>query len=310
MLTYQQRVFKTLFQFLDPIVAEGQVDLDTDPEYRDIWHLYQSLENTLYPWLKPHWENAFHINNNTQGRGIVICIGNYQFQYAATTIRAIREILKSDLPIEVFYIRDSDLTPTRRLYLETEFPNVKTRQVVDYINDWYTRFGGWALKPYSILASSFTEVILMDADAYFFKRPDVLFDDAGYRKTGALFFYDRTLFPGWETGRLWLSSFLPTKSSLVEKTRWWRLKSAHEQESGVVVINKRRSLLGLLATCKMNDRRERDQVTYKHIHGDKEVCVHIRFFSALKVSTYHSNVSLSSVFLDRLRNDANTLFIY
>lgn len=60
-------------------------------------------------------------------------------------------------------------------------------------------------------------------------------------------------------------------SSFVEKTRWWSYRSAHEQESGVVVINKKRSLLGLLATCKMNDKRERDQVTYKHIHGDKEV---------------------------------------
>ncbi|KAI7855018.1 mannosyltransferase putative-domain-containing protein [Circinella umbellata] len=266
-LTTQERTFKVLFQYLDPIVAAGEI---YEPQYKDVWTFYLQLERTLYPWLKPYYQNAFHLTNSTEGRGIVICIGNHQFQYAATTIRAIREVLKSTLPIEVFYIRENDLTPARRLYLETEFENLVTRQVVSRINDRYTRFGGWALKPYAVLTSSFSEVILMDADSYFFKKPDMLFDDAGYRKTGTLFFYDRTLFSGWETGRNWLSSFLPTMSSLVETTRWWNFKSAHEQESGVVVINKKRSLLGLLATCKMNDKKERDQVTYKHVHGDKE----------------------------------------
>lgn len=75
----------------------------------------------------------------------------------------------------------------------------------------------------------------------------------------------------WDVGRNWLASFLPTMSSFVRESRWWRLLSAHEQESGVVVIDKKRALLGLLATCKMNDFRERDQVTFKHMHGDKEV---------------------------------------
>ncbi|CDS14050.1 hypothetical protein LRAMOSA06221 [Lichtheimia ramosa] len=272
-LTYQQRVFKALFQYFDPLVGRGDIDLESDPKYKDAWSLYRRLEKTLYPWLRPYYDNAFHLSNATSSspsRGIVICIGNHQFQYAATTIRAIRQVLKSQLPIQVFYIRDGDLTPTRKLYLETEFDNVHTVAVVDRINDQFTKFGGWALKPYAILASSFQEVILMDADTFFFKKPDTLFDDAGYRKTGALFFYDRTLFANWDVGRNWLASFLPTMSSFVRESRWWRLLSAHEQESGVVVIDKKRALLGLLATCKMNDFRERDQVTYKHMHGDKE----------------------------------------
>lgn len=274
-LTYQQRVFKALFQYFDPLIAKGDIDLESDPQYKDAWSLYRRLEKTLYPWLRPFYNNAFHLTNTTSSRGIVICIGNHQFQYAATTIRAIRQVLKSQLPIQVFYIRDGDLTPTRKLYLETEFENVHTVAVVDRINDQFTKFGGWALKPYAILASSFQEVILMDADTFFFKKPDTLFDDAGYRKTGALFFYDRTLFANWDVGRNWLASFLPTMSSFVRETRWWRLLSAHEQESGVVVIDKKRALLGLLATCKMNDFRERDQVTYKHMHGDKEVGIHV-----------------------------------
>ncbi|KAI8388803.1 mannosyltransferase putative-domain-containing protein [Radiomyces spectabilis] len=269
-LTYQQRVFKGLYQYFDPILAEGKIDVAHDPKYSKAWALYEKLEHIVYPWIRPHWPNMFHANNGTAGRGIVLCVGNHQFQHAATTIRGIREVLKSELPIEVFYIRDDDLSEGRRRYLETEFDNLKIVKAVDYINDFYTQFGGWAVKPYAILASSFSEVIMMDADAFFFQKPETLFDDEGYKATGTLFFYDRTLFANWDVGKRWLQSFLPTKSSLVEKTRWWQLRSAHEQESGVVVVNKKKSLLGLLATCKMNDKHERDEVTYKKMHGDKE----------------------------------------
>ncbi|KAG0167694.1 hypothetical protein DFQ28_005802 [Apophysomyces sp. BC1034] len=268
-LTFWQRIFKALFLYLDPIVGQG-IDVSAHPEYKEIWTLYNRLETAIYPWLHKRWKNAFQINKGSSGRGIVICIGNHQFQYAATTIRSIREVLGSDLPIEAFYIRDNDLTESRRTYLETEFSNVRTIKLVDYIDDDYTKFGGWSIKPYAMLASSFDEVILMDADVYFFQKPETLYDNAGYQRTGSLFFYDRTLFPGWNVGMRWLQSFLPTYSSLMENTRWWRLISAHEQESGVVVIHKKKSLLGLLASCKMNDQQERDQVTYKHVHGDKE----------------------------------------
>ncbi|KAL0089167.1 mannosyltransferase putative-domain-containing protein [Phycomyces blakesleeanus] len=265
LLTVQQRVFKALFQYFDPIITAGQ-DFRSDPA----WELYERLENSLYPWLKPNWSNAFHINNNTQGRGIVMCIGNDQFKYAVPTLKGIRHGLNSTLPIQVYYIRDDDLSETRRRYLLSEFTDLTIHKAVDSFNDRYTRFGGWSVKSYAMLASSFSEVILMDADVYFFKNPELLFNDPGYKTTGSLFYYDRTLFPGWDDGRKWLESFLPTVSSHALNTRWWTARSAHEQESGVVIMDKRKCLLGLLSTCKMNDKRERDEVTYKHVHGDKE----------------------------------------
>ncbi|KAF9321993.1 hypothetical protein BGZ91_004433 [Linnemannia elongata] len=46
--------------------------------------------------------------------------------------------------------------------------------------------------------------------------------------------------------------------------------STHEQESGVVVINKKTRLNGLLAICKMNSKWERDLHSYKVFYGDKE----------------------------------------
>jgi alpha 1,3-mannosyltransferase len=50
------------------------------------------------------------------------------------------------------------------------------------------RHGSWAVKPFAILASQFEQVMLIDADVVFVQPPEVLFDHAGYRETGALFF--------------------------------------------------------------------------------------------------------------------------
>jgi len=266
-LTNQQRMYKVLFQKFDPMIAAG---LDVQDMYPELWTLFRSLEQSLYPWIHKSYKSAFEIPGASKGSGIVFCVGNNQFRYAVTAIRALREILHSDLPIEIFYINDDDLSPMKRLYFESEFSNVKTRDISKIIDNNWAMLGGWAIKPYSILASSFTQVIMMDADVYFFRKPEELLRDPAYIKTGALFFYDRTLFPKWFKGRDWLLSFLPSYSTQFPRSRWWTLSSSHEQEAGVVVIDKSKSLLGLLSTCKMNDKKERDEVTYKHVHGDKE----------------------------------------
>ncbi|KAH8552360.1 mannosyltransferase putative-domain-containing protein [Umbelopsis sp. PMI_123] len=260
-------MYKVLFQMFDPMVAAG---VDVQSSHPQLWHLFQSLERLLYPWIHMTFETAFEIPPSSKGAGIVFCVGNNQFRYAVTAIRALREILQSQLPIEIFFIDDNDLSPMKRLYFESEFTNVKTRDISKIIDNKWAVLGGWAIKPYAILASSFTEVIMMDADVYFFRKPEELLHDPAYLKTGALFFYDRTLFPKWFKGRDWLLSFLPSYSTQFPRSRWWSLSSSHEQEAGVVVINKSKSLLGLLSTCKMNGKKERDEVTYKHVHGDKE----------------------------------------
>jgi hypothetical protein len=271
-LTTQERVFKSLFQYLDPIIAEGAVDVTKDEKYSSVWQIYNQLEKTLFPWIRPHWKNIFEINlNNDNSKGIVMCVGNGQFKHAATSVQAIREILKSNIPIEIVYIDEYDLSQEKRDYFDA-MSNVKTLSISDRINNAYTQFGGWAVKPYAILASSFSQVMLMDADVFLFQKPELFFEDQGYQAAGALFFLDRTLFNNFHEGKKWLKSFLPTHSNYVEQTRWWKTTSTHEQESGIVLVDKRKALFGLLATCKMNDKNERDKVSYKHSHGDKEVC--------------------------------------
>lgn len=269
-LTTQERLFKSLFQYFDPIVAEGVIDVSKHQDYKETWLLYTRLERILFPWIRPNWKSAFDINlSSSGGKGIVMCVGDGQFMHASTSVKAIRELLKSDLPIEIFYIDEYDLSIENRDYFDA-IPNVKTKSIDTYINNAYTRLGGWSIKPFAILASSFDEVMMMDADVFMFNKPETFFEDKGYQKTGALFFLDRTLFDNFYEGKKWLRSFLPTYSSYLEQSRWWKTTSAHEQESGVVLMDKRKVLFGLLATCKMNDKNERDKISYKHSHGDKE----------------------------------------
>jgi hypothetical protein len=271
-ITAAERLFKSLFIHFDRILSrDPTLHPANDPQHKSTWELYTRLESTLYPWLRPYWKNAFHINNQTSGQGIVMCVGNNQFKFAASSVRSIRQVLDCQLPIEIFFIREDDLSMAKRSYLTSEFKNVSLMKLDDYVGNYYTRFGGWAMKPFAVLASKFSEVIMMDADVFFLQDPILLLQDEGYQMTGSLFFYDRTLFANWEKGPDWLRSFLSTMSSLVPKTRWFKGTSSHEQESGVVVMNKKKSLLGLLSTCKLNGVTERDEVVYKHIYGDKEV---------------------------------------
>jgi alpha 1,3-mannosyltransferase len=123
--------------------------------------------------------------------------------------------------------------------------------------------------------SSFREVIFIDADSFFFVNPATLFDDEGYRAKGALFFKDRNVSP--ENKRAWIKSILPPPiSTNVKHNRMWTGESGHQQESGVIVVDKHRHFVALLLTTRLNGPdRDSDQAkgtkgVYDMMYGDKE----------------------------------------
>ncbi|CAO3655694.1 unnamed protein product [Mucor fragilis] len=220
-ITVAERLLKVLFTYFDSILAvHSTMQLQDDARYKDAWRLLKQLEDALYPWIYSHWDNVFHINNQTGGRGILLCVGNNQFKYPAISIRAIRQIFHSTLPIEVFFIRDSDLQEAKRHCVKSEFQDVHLVRLEDHVSDYYTKFGGWVIKLFAMLASKYTEVIMMDADVFFFQDPGMLFQDEGYKATGSLFCYDRTLFRNKTKGPDWMRSFLPSVSLFVPYSRW------------------------------------------------------------------------------------------
>lgn len=231
------------------------------------------LARILFPFTSPYF--ADHMTLHTQfknaGRGIVLTAGDDQAKYLLTTIYALRAI-GCELPIEIMYLGDPDLGEDHRSELES-LPGVTTRDLSQMVNDEGWKLAGWAIKPFAMLMSSFREVIFIDADSFFFRDPVKLFNDPDYKKTGALFFHDRTILP--ESKRKMLLQILPRPiHRLAKESGWWTGASGHHQESGVVVIDKWKHFISMLLICRFNgsDRDQRDgkMGVYELMHGDKE----------------------------------------
>ncbi|KAI0453732.1 glycosyltransferase family 71 protein [Xylaria acuta] len=227
----------------------------------------------LFPFTSPYFADhmTLHAGFKNAGRGIVLTAGDDQAQYLMTTIYTFRE-LGCDLPIEVMYLGDADLGEDHRFELEA-LPGVTTRDVSVMVDDEGWKLAGWAIKPFAMLMSSFREVIFIDADSFFFRNPAKLFEDPDYKKTGALFFRDRTIMP--ESKRRWLLQILPRPiHKLAKESSWWTGASGHHQESGVVVVDKWKHFMSMLLICRLNgsDRDARDGKVgvYEMMHGDKE----------------------------------------
>jgi hypothetical protein len=238
--------------------------------YDKLRFVLSKMSTLLFPWSMPlvgdHMD--LHVRVYSGRRGIVITAGNNQAPYLLTSIPSIRW-LGCDLPIEIMYLGDADLSPSFQADLES-LPGVTTRDLSLIVNDDGWKLAGWAAKPFSILFSSFREVMLVDADALFFVDPEVLFDDASFQNTGTLFFRDRLFMP--EAKKEWLKKILPhPPSSKVQESRLWTGESGHMQESGVVLVDKWRHFVALLMVAKLNgpdrDTRDGKQGVYEMVYG-------------------------------------------
>ncbi|TGJ86585.1 hypothetical protein E0Z10_g2154 [Xylaria hypoxylon] len=231
------------------------------------------LARILFPFTNPYFADhiALHAQFKGAGRGIVLTAGDDQAKYLMTTIYTFRQ-LGCDLPIEIMYLGDLDLGEDHRFELEA-LPGVTTRDISQMVDDEGWKLAGWAIKPFAMLLSSFREVIFIDADSLFFRNPALLFDDPDYKRTGALFFRDRTIMP--ESKRRLLLQILPRPiHKLAKESSWWTGSSGHHQESGVVVVDKWKHFVSMLLICRLNgsDRDARDGKigVYEMMHGDKE----------------------------------------
>ncbi|KAG0023542.1 hypothetical protein BGZ80_009101 [Entomortierella chlamydospora] len=291
-LTKRLRVFRSLWtslkDYYDQLEDESQQNRFYDqpqPSIAPAVELFQKMERSLFPWILKNHHTSYDLyfettkatrpadsgQGTTKNRGIVMCVGDKHSVYARTTVKVLREVLQSKLPIEIYYAGDQDLSKENREWFE-QFQDLVLVDITKKLDQDMLQISGPIIKPFAMLVSQFQEVILMDADAYFLQDPAILFEDGGYKEVGTVFFYDRTV-PKKIAGvnkRAWLDSFLPSVSNHPSKTRWFRFKGDQDQDSGVVVLDKSVHFLGLLAICKMNDVLERNQATYRATWGEKE----------------------------------------
>ncbi|KAJ3297891.1 hypothetical protein HDU79_001648 [Rhizoclosmatium sp. JEL0117] len=243
----------------------------------ELERLVADLSKTLYPWMSPTFKSIKDIQTHFQTipkgkpqEGIIFTTGKWHFELTVHAIMTLRKVLNCSLPIEVHYGGPSDLTP-QMIKAFNALPNtVAIDTVTNYFTSETKKFGGWSLKPFALLASSFASVIFIDADALFFQDPHTLLHSATFAKHGQVFFHDRSLFRNDPVE--WFRGINPHHTHYASTLRYMNGLSWHEMESGVVVVDKRvtGNLHALMAVCNMNSKVERDEVTYKKMHGDKE----------------------------------------
>ncbi|KAI8066647.1 mannosyltransferase putative-domain-containing protein [Gongronella butleri] len=270
-MTVNLRTMKSLHTYFD----ERGIRSPEQVRHRDLaaWHLLHQLVDRHLEWLKKGYSDIFDVQRQsmTEKRGFAMCVGDNKFAYAVHALAALREVHGNELPVEIFFRDDDDLSKRYQQYLLSKFANIRLRRLDQIFENYILELRGWDMKPFSVLASSFKEVMLIDADALFLYNPDKLFDEQGFKDTGTLFFKDRTLLQ-WPRfgGRQWVESFLPSYSDWLPKSRWWMGETDFELHSPVVLFDKQKTLWSIIAACKLMDKWEREQQTFVYSHGDKE----------------------------------------
>lgn len=208
-------------------------------------------------------------------RGIVIPAGKGTMRYAIHPIGSLKEVLHSELSIQVIYAGDNDLPAEDRGRLRSRFKEVEFLDILTVVDDATTKLeeGGWAIKAFAALYAPFEEVILLDADCVFFQPPEKLLLDPSYSSIGALLFHDRLFWQhNFRERHDWWRSQIHEPSAILNKLLVWSEDYAEEEDSGVVVVDKSRLdvFMGLLHIPWQNTQAVRDEVTYKITCGDKK----------------------------------------
>lgn len=225
--------------------------------------LLLKYERDLYPWLLNSIE---HLSSSFRGKGIVITTGNFHFKLALLLVKTLRNVLNCTLPIEVTIANQQDLRSDYQAEL-SKFSNLKIVDLSLLLKENELKgVNGWWFKAYSILLSSFAQVIFMDADVLFMVDPNLLFNSKVFEEYGVMIFRDRQIHLGNDYENL-VKAF-PFASNTLKNTALWQKSSTHEAESGVLVYDKMRksAFYALLATCNLAREPMQKHVT-EFFHG-------------------------------------------
>lgn len=268
------RRISALSTLLEAIIEDPTISRDSFFRFRNQEFGWWRLSSKTYL----PWEDRMQ-----SGVGLVMCIGQRNLVLAAQNIRTLRNVLGSTLPIEVYYAGEHDLPWEKRKKLEDLAPNIETLNILDFYDDTVAgindslKENGWVMKPFAMLASRFQKAILVDADTIFLQRPDAYFDDDTHLKeTGTLFYHDRAVkggYTGWIDTLKWIKKVLKARkpSAMLRESIFWTEKLEHQQESGVVFMNKEKPnvFTSLMFATFLSTKEAREDIS-KHVFGDKE----------------------------------------
>ena len=228
---------------------------------------FLDLQKRYFGWWRPSTTTYFSWEAKNHTTGIVLTAGQGNMRFAAHAIRTLRHVVNSTLPIQVTYAGDDDLPAHKRREMRALDQQLEFVNILDHYDEEIAglRSGGFAMKPFAALASSFERVIIMDADTIFMQRPDEWFDEnEDLKRTGTLFFHDRAYQSRRTTS--WVKEVLAevgqTPSATLNSSMYWQQELEHQQESGVVFFNKAipSAFMSLLFTTYMNSQHVRPAI--------------------------------------------------
>ena len=251
------RLYKTMYDSRESLSTADESQLS-------------KLTRHLFPWVSEALLSNIHQSPSAE-KGIVICSFDDGFHMTITLIQIIRKVYKSNLPIEVYFAGNEDLSIENQQSLQ-KIDGVRPVDITKIFDNDLLKLKRWAIKPFALLASGFEKVILMDCDVVLFQSPEAIFEQPGFKASGALFFHDRSMndeIKDWSKAREIAIELTGQHISSLSKLRFFNGKTNYEMESGVVVIDKTRNIVGLLAICSLNTLRERE-ILYQVTYGEKE----------------------------------------
>jgi alpha 1,3-mannosyltransferase len=266
-------------QILRSWITEAEANRNSN-----IQQLVEDVVISMFPFLrnpsKPHDKTPFTTLRKSYipgSRGIVITTGVGTFRFACHLVATIREVHQSKLSIQIIYAGDGDLPPKNRDIMKSLVTDIEFLDILTVLDDKTLKLAdsGWATKSFAALVSKYEQVILLDADSVFVQAPEVVFEQRGYKDTGALLFHDRLLWQhNFADRHEWWHKQMEhhTPSPALLKSLVWMEDYAEEGDSGLVVLDKSRLgvLTGLLHICWQNTHAVREEITYKITYGDKE----------------------------------------
>ena len=263
------RYINTFTTYLKAILADPSIDR----------RKFHQLRQRFFRWWLPSGKTTYlpwESQPNPQA-GIVMTVGKGNYVLASHCIQTLHKVVNSTLPIQIFYAGNDDLPELYRQEIKALHPSIETTDILDHFNETTAVIhgSGYAMKPFAALASRFERVILIDADTIFLRRPDLDFEEnSALNKTGLYYFHDRA-YSGAKTTD-WVKDLLQGRqpSKTLNESLFWQKELEHQQESGVVFINKAvpAAFMSLLFSTYMNTQKVRDFVG-GHVSGKYQISI-------------------------------------
>ncbi|KAE8888336.1 hypothetical protein PF005_g6724 [Phytophthora fragariae] len=195
--------------------------------------------------------------------GIVMVVYPKLIPSAYATIKTLREVFGCRLPIEIWYRRaevkghPDSMKPLMALAEDNETSVITFHE----ITDWHA--AGYGTKVFAIYNSHFERILFLDADNVPTRDPTFLFSSPEFVENGAVFWPDF-----WHPGR---TIFNIHSQSLLWELLDMPFVNMFEQESGQLLIDRRRHAEALELVKFFTFHRPSHFDYMKLVHGDKDL---------------------------------------